>query len=101
MKDTERMEMADIVQAAMEKQAMRGKRKAKKPRYMKKVVDRIFLAAFLLTLIYLYFYWRFQSTPDALIVATYGWLGVEAISLAKIKWEEIKTVREDEEHEQD
>lgn len=70
-------------------------------RYMKRVVNLIFLTAFVLTLIYLYFFWRFQAVPDTLIISTFGFLGAEAIALAKIKWEEVKVEKKEETYEQD
>lgn len=61
-----------------------------KSRYMKRVINIIFATAFVLTLVYLYFFWRFQAIPDTLVITTYGFLGVEVVALAKIRWEEVK-----------
>ena len=80
-------------------EAQKRKPRKRKSRYMKRVVNLIFFTAFVLTVIYLYFFWRFQQVPDTLILATFGFLGVEAVALAKIKWEEVKAEREEGDHE--
>ena len=92
-------ETEKIIEAihAMQKQGGRSRPAKTKSRYMKKVVNIIFVTAFVLTVIYLYLFWKYQMEPTTLIMATFAFLGVEAVALAKIRWEEEKGAK----HEQD
>ena len=91
MTEKDKLEMIELIQAM---QKPKREKKQTKSRYMKKVVNLIFFTAFILTCVYLFFFWKFQAIPDTLVVATFGFLGAEVIALAKIKWEEVK--KEDE-----
>ena len=94
--DKETEKIIEAIQA-MQKQGPARRPPKTKTRYMKKVVNLIFITAFVLTVVYLYLFWKYQLEPATLIMATFAFLGVEAVALAKIRWEEEKGAK----HEQD